>query len=252
MNPSALLGLLAFAAAIVAAPQKSRPTPGSPQSIRNLKDKIKNVVLITMENRSVDNLLGGQKIRGLENPINNGPFCNPVNLTNPHAGIVCSQPKDFDSVAEDPDHSIPGNNIEFYSTFEPDNAKIAAGTLTPTMQGFVHEQIRQNPTGDPTVAGIQVMNFYTEDQVPVITELTQQFVTFNDWFSGVPGVSKAIQMQNVHVLIKVFSAYGPQQSVHTFWDIFWTWHKRRQLCCHAATTFHLPATGRDKPHMDRL
>ncbi|KAL1846460.1 hypothetical protein Plec18170_009186 [Paecilomyces lecythidis] len=102
MHPSALLGLLTFAAVATAIPAH----PGQTHSTSNLKDKIKNVVVLIMENRSVDNLLGGQTIKGLENPIQNGPFCNPYNLTNPAEGTVCSAARDYDSVSEDPDHSV--------------------------------------------------------------------------------------------------------------------------------------------------
>ncbi|KAG6804794.1 hypothetical protein H0H92_002377, partial [Tricholoma furcatifolium] len=114
---------------------------GSAQSISNLKDKIKNVVWILLENRSFDNLLGGIKGRGFDNPINNGPFCNPQN--------------DFDSVIDDPDHSVTGYNLGLYSTFSPDNAAIADGTLTPNLQGFVDKQLVSYPTLDPLVAGEQ-------------------------------------------------------------------------------------------------
>ncbi|RFU29209.1 hypothetical protein B7463_g7114, partial [Scytalidium lignicola] len=180
--------LLALASSAVAAPPWTAPHPGSPQSIKNLKDKIKNVVLITMENRSLDNLLGGQRLRGLENPINNGPFCNPLNVTSLGAGKVCSKPNDFDSILNDPDHSIHGNNLEFYGTFEPSDEDIQSSKLKPNMQGFVHEQIRiYTGKADTTTLSEQVMNYYTEDQVPVITSLSHNFVVFNHWHSGIPG-----------------------------------------------------------------
>lgn len=137
---------------------------------------------------SLDNLLGGQTIRGLDNPINNGPFCNPVNLTDPSAGQVCSKPHDFDSVINDSDHSIHGNNIQFYGTFHPDQAAIESGQLKPSMNGFVHEQARLYPTVDQSVLDTQVLNYYTEDQVPVFTELVRNFITFNNWHSDIPGV----------------------------------------------------------------
>lgn len=190
---AAIFGLLAFAATIEATPSANHgPQPGSASSIKNLKDKIKNVVLITMENRSLDNLLGGQKIRGLDNPINKGPFCNPLNLTDASQGTVCSEANDYDSILNDPDHAVHGNNIEFYGTFTPDNELIQSKKLTPAMNGFVHEQRRLYlGKTDSDVLARQVLNYYTEDQVPVITALTNEFVVFNNWHSGHPGVCKA-------------------------------------------------------------
>lgn len=212
------LSLLAIAIAIGTAPvlsqhqqqqqqQRLLSSSGSRKSIKNLKDKIKNVVFIIMENRSVDNVLGGQRIKGLDNPINKGPFCNPFDLGIYAEGMdmksvhdqvdekgrsqdwVCSMPKDFDSILDDPDHAIHGNNIEFYGTFTPDNKQIESGQLKPSLHGFVHEQVRlydQRQT-DKYLAQ-EVINYYTEEQVPVITALSHDFVVFNEFFSDIPGV----------------------------------------------------------------
>ncbi|KAJ5151064.1 uncharacterized protein N7482_010316 [Penicillium canariense] len=188
MHPSALLGLLAFAAAVAAAPPGRHLDPHSSYSVKNLKSHIKNVVILEMENRSLDNLLGGQTLKGLENPINHGHYCNPYNLTDHSQGKVCSAAKDFDSILDDPAHSVTGNNIEFYGTFTPDNAAIASGKLTPTQQGFVHEQLRRyGDDVDKTELAKQVLNYYTEDQVPVFTSLVQNYLTFNHWHSDHPG-----------------------------------------------------------------
>jgi phospholipase C len=148
------------------------------------------VVILVMENRSFDNLLGGQKLKGLENPVNTGPYFNPYNLTDPSQGVACSAAKDFDSITNDPDHAIYGNNIEFYGTFNPDNAQIAEGKLVPHNQGFVHEQVRKyGAKVNKTILAAQVMNYYTEEQVPVLTSLVQNYLTFNHWHSDIPGVS---------------------------------------------------------------
>ncbi|KXT12288.1 hypothetical protein AC579_5656 [Pseudocercospora musae] len=40
---------------------------------------------------------------------------------------------------------------------------------------------------DRTFLAQQVVNYYTEDQVAVLTALTQNFVTFNHWHSDLPG-----------------------------------------------------------------
>ena len=165
-------------------------TAGSAESIQNLKDKIKNVVILVMENRSFDNLLGGQKIPGLDNPINNGPFCNSVNISVPGSQIICTGPADFNSILEDPDHSVTGNNLEFYGNSNPDNSLIQSGALTPNMSGFITEQIfHYAPNASVETLATQVMHYYTEDQVPVFTELTKNSVVFNNWHSDHPGVS---------------------------------------------------------------
>lgn len=194
-----LKSLVLLATAAAAAPDLSgAQRPGSPESIKNLKDKVKNVVIMVMENRSFDNLMGGQTLAGLENPIQTGPYCNPLNISRPDNGNGCTAALDFDSIIDDPDHSISGNNLEFYGSFTPDNAAIKAGSLQLDMSGFLTEQIRlYGGKEDEKVLQTQVINYYTESQVPVITALTQNFVVFNHWHSDVPGVSR----RNAHRIV---------------------------------------------------
>ena len=183
--------MLALATAAMALPSPPQVRPGSPSSIANMKDKIKHVIFLSMENRSVDNLLGGQKHAGLENSISNGPYCNPLNVSDASAGTFCSGPKDYDSVTDDPSHAVTGNTMEFYSQWTPDNAAIADGTLVPNNQGFITEQIHnyaKSPSTNITELALQVMNYYTEDQVPVLTSLLKNFQGFNHWHSDLAGV----------------------------------------------------------------
>jgi phospholipase C len=159
---------------------------------------------MVMENRSVDNLLGGQNIAGLENPIKNGPYCNPFNLTDPSQGQACSAPSDFNSVLNDPDHAVSGNNIEFYGTFTPDNAHIQSGKMIPTQKGFAHEQLRLYGSDiNKSTLATQVMHYYTEEQVPVLTALTNNFVVFNNWHSALPGV-RILHKVKFCVMLDVF------------------------------------------------
>ena len=189
MIRNVLFSLLAVTAIVGAIPPKPCNVAHSSSAINNLKSKVKNVIILEMENRSVDNLLGGQRLKGLENPINNGPFCNPYDLNNTSRGVVCSEGKDYDSILDDPDHSVTGNNIEFYGTFSPDNLAIASGQLTPTQKGFVHEQLRSHgDDANKTKLATQVLNYYLESEVPVMTALVQNYLTFNHWHSDFPGV----------------------------------------------------------------
>lgn len=173
-------------------PHRNEPfgyAAGSSESISNMKDKIENVVWILLENRAFDNILGGVHRSGLDNVVNNGQFCNPPNLTSPFDGKQCSVFKDFDSVRHDPDHSITGNNQEFYGDYTPNNAAIANGSLTPSMNGFVARQLLSYPDISSKRAGEEVMGYYSESEVPTLVDLVDEFTTFNYWHSCVPGVS---------------------------------------------------------------
>lgn len=189
MHPSSLLGLLTFAAVATAAPAGNGVNP----SIANLKANIKNVVILVMENRSLDNLLGGQKLNGLDNPFHNGPFCNPFNLTDPSAGETCTAPGGVDSVKNDPGHSVTSNNFQFYGDFTPDNEAIDSGKLVAHNKGFAHEQMRMyGDKADKEFLAKQIMGYYTEEKVPVLTSLVQNYLTFNHWHADFPGVCPSL------------------------------------------------------------
>ncbi|KAG6843859.1 hypothetical protein H0H87_012302 [Tephrocybe sp. NHM501043] len=192
MKATIATGLLSLVAISTFAKPVKQDTPfgyasGSKESVDNLKDKIQNVVWLLLENRSFDNILGGVKGRGFDNPINNGPFCNPTNVSQPDGTKFCSFGQDFDSVKNDPDHSVTGYNMELYGTFNPDNAAIANGTLQPHSQGFLNKHLISYPTLDPKVAAEQVLGYYSEDEIPTLVDIVDEFTTFNYWFSGVPG-----------------------------------------------------------------
>ncbi|KAJ7115058.1 phosphatidylglycerol specific phospholipase C [Mycena crocata] len=202
-STAAFLGLLATSTSIfenlagsgnasraVSAPASPAPfgyRAGSPASVANLKEKIKHVVWILLENRSFDNILGGVNRAGLDNPVNNGDVCNAVNVTSPNGPSLCTRLKDFDSVANDPDHSVTGNNFEFYGQFAPDNAAIQSGRLTATNQGFVDKQQVSYPKITADLAAAQVMGYYSENEIPTLVDVVDGFTTFNYWFSCVPG-----------------------------------------------------------------
>lgn len=189
-----LLGLSSSAVGAVVARDSQTPfgyASGSKESIANLKDKVENVVWILMENRGFDNILGGVHKKGLDNVVNNGPFCNPVSVSDPKGQKECSQFKDFDSVKHDPDHSITGYNFQLYGTWHPDNAAIANGTLQANVEGFLERQIdRYNISSK--LAAEEVLGYYSEDEIPTMVDLVNEFTTFNYWHSCVPGVSPQI------------------------------------------------------------
>lgn len=193
MHSSALVGLLAFTAAASAIPTSANGIQAQTDAaIRHMKSRIKNVVVLVMENRSFDNLLGGQTLQGLENPINNGPYCNPYNMSDPSAGEACTAAKDIDSITNDPDHAIYGNNFQSYGDFTPNNTLIAEGKLLASQKGFVQEQLRlYGSKANKTFLASEVMNYYTEEQVPVLTTLVQNYLTFNHWHADIPGVSSS-------------------------------------------------------------
>jgi phospholipase C len=195
MKTSSLISLLGLSGSTMAAAvAKNNQEPfgyksGSKESIANMKDKIENVVWILLENRGFDNILGGVKNRGLDNVVNNGPFWNPEKVNEANSKKWYSRAKNYDSVLHDPSHSVTGVNYELYGSYSPDNEAIANGTLTASLEGFVERQMVSYPSISAQRATDEVMGYYSEDEIPTLVELVDEFTTFNYWHSCVPGVS---------------------------------------------------------------
>ncbi|KXG46179.1 Phosphoesterase [Penicillium griseofulvum] len=195
MKTTALISLLGLSgAAVGAAIDKSKPSSepfgyksGSKESIANLKDKIENVVWILLENRGFDNILGGVKKKGLDNVVNNGPFYNLEDVSNPQSKKWPTQHKNYDSVLNDPDHSLTGTNFELYGQYSPNNEAIANGSLTANLSGFVNRHMLKYPKISAQRAVDEVMGYYSEEQIPTIVDMVDEFTTFNNWHSCVPG-----------------------------------------------------------------
>lgn len=196
MKANTVVPLLSLSGAALGAAVAPRSTSepwgyksGSKESIANLKDKIENVVWILLENRGFDNILGGVHKDGLDNVVNSGPFWNPQLVNETNSKKWYSQYKDYDSVIHDPDHSVTGVNFEMYGTYTPDNEAIANGTLKPSLKGFVERQMGVYPAISALRATEEVMGYYSEDEIPTLVDLVDEFTTFNYWHSCVPGVS---------------------------------------------------------------
>ncbi|MFI5059609.1 MAG: alkaline phosphatase family protein, partial [Candidatus Acidiferrales bacterium] len=135
-------------------------------------DQLKHIVVLMMENRSFDHMLGGlmqkyPKINGLtgneSNPDTNG-------------AIVKVQPNaKFQSQLDpDPDHHFPGADLQIFGGAPPGPGRVA------NMQGFVKDYFSQ--TKDVNRSH-NIMSYFTPDQLPVLTNLATEFAVFNGWFS---------------------------------------------------------------------
>lgn len=227
MKANALIPLLGLSgSAVGAAVARGNQEPwgyksGSKESIANLKDKVENVVWILLENRGFDNILGGVHKEGLDNVVNNGPFCNPESVNQTRSKKWCSTFKDYDSVIHDPDHSVTGVNYEMYGTYNPSNKDIASGKLKPSLNGFVERQMDSYPAISAKRATEEVMGYYSESEIPTLVDLVDEFTTFNYWHSCVPGVSNSrISIVNKRHADKV-TANKSQSS------LCYCWHARR-------------------------
>lgn len=134
-------------------------------------DNLKHLVVLMMENRSFDHMLGGLKatnpaIDGLDgtewNPDTNGDHI-PVQQKAKYQG----------QLYPDPNHD-----------FGPVNEQIYNGTTSPDMKGFIRSYYKKQKNVGHSH---NIMYYFKPSQLPVLTTLATEYVLFNKWFSSIPG-----------------------------------------------------------------
>src|SRR5215831_19480659 len=145
-------------------------------------NNLKHIVVLMMENRSFDHMLGGLSLVR-EGGKQKYPGINGLtgNESNPDAqgNIVKVQPnaKFQGQLDPDPDHHFPGVDLQIFGV-PPGPGRVA------NMQGFVKDYFQQ--TNDVRRSH-NIMYYFTPDQLPVLSTLATQFAVFNGWFSSIPG-----------------------------------------------------------------
>ena len=146
-------------------------------------DNLKHIVVLMMENRSFDHMLGGLSLI-VENGVKTYPGINGLtgNESNPDTenNVVKVQPNaEFQSQLDpDPDHHFPGVDLQIFGGAPP-----ALGRLA-NMQGFVKDYFTQT---NNVKRSHNIMCYFTPDKLPVLSTLATQFAVFNGWFSSIPG-----------------------------------------------------------------
>jgi phospholipase C len=138
-------------------------------------DNLAHIVVLMMENRSFDHMLGSLTAvnpnidgvtPGLSNPDTNGNAVSP-------------QPKaQYQSQLQpDPDHHFPAVDLQIFG-----------GSADPTrqanMQGFVKSYFNQQQDVGHSQ---NIMYYFAQKQLPVLTTLATEFAVFNRWFASIPG-----------------------------------------------------------------
>lgn len=138
-------------------------------------DNLKHIVVLMMENRSFDHMLGALKA---EDPRINGltgAESNPDTSNEP--AKVQPQAEWQSQLDPDPDHHFPAVQKQL---FFPASGPPAA----PTMQGFVQSYFDQQRDVSHSR---KIMYYFKPDKLPVLTTLARSFAVFNGWFASIPG-----------------------------------------------------------------
>jgi phospholipase C len=139
----------------------------------SLTTKVQHIVVLMMENRSFDHMLGGLK---QQNPAIDGLTGNETNPDTTGEPVKVSSDADYQNdLQSDPGHHFPDVNIQLFNGSEGG---------VPNMQGFVKSYFQQ--TGN-VPRSHNIMKYFSPDQLPVLTTLATRYAVFNSWFSSIPG-----------------------------------------------------------------
>jgi phospholipase C len=133
----------------------------------------KHLVVLMMENRSFDHILGFlPRVNGLT-----GNETNPLTPEGPRVQ-VSQDARTVHDLIPDPGHEFINVNMQIFGN--------QAGTDDgqPKMQGFVRDYAL---VSNDSVQGANIMKCFTTTTVPVLSALAQAYAVSDSWYSSVPG-----------------------------------------------------------------
>lgn len=168
-------------------------------------EKIQHVVVVMLENRSFDNLLGFLYAQDNNRPPRNLPaqepptyaglmpprttdaFWNPSNSSffsdnAPPVKVFASSPTTGDAPFQVPN---PDPNELFAEiTFQLFGPNSPLEGVAPEMLGFVVDY--QTAKGSNADSADRIMQSYSPEQLPVLSQLAKNFAVSDEWFASVP------------------------------------------------------------------
>jgi phospholipase C len=162
-------------------------------------DKLKHIVVLMMENRSFDHMLGAMKHT---DPRIDGLSGSETNPDSTGAAAAVKPLADFQGQLDpDPDHGFAAVDLQI---FNGNNAN----PRVPNMQGFINSYFQQRRD---TAHSQKIMYYFTPDKLPVLTALATEFAVFNRWFASIPGPT---------ICNRAFAHYGTSFG-HVTMDLFY-------------------------------
>jgi phospholipase C len=138
-------------------------------------DNLKHIVVLMMENRSFDHMLGALRA---QDPRIDGLTGNESNPDPTGAPVKVQPLAEFQGQLDpDPDHHFPGVDLQLFGGAQ------GSGRVA-NMSGFVKSYYQQQQN---LAQSQKIMYYFTPEKLPVLTKLARQFALFNGWFSSIPG-----------------------------------------------------------------
>jgi len=149
-----------------------------------MKPRFQHVVVLMLENRSFDHLLG---FLGTGEGVPRGA-ANTFKLGDVEKEFMVRRGGDFTAVGEGPSHSLKQTNEQLFGQTKVGLSKPAEEA---NMSGFVasfYTSLKYDLKREPTESELQqAMNCFDPIQLPVLSTLAREFVLCDRWFADVPG-----------------------------------------------------------------
>lgn len=139
------------------------------------RDALRHIVVLMMENRSFDHMLGDLKkvdprIDGLDGTESNPDSDGTLITVQPNAAYQSQ-------LQPDPGHHFEDTRLQLFGVDDDSGAD-------PNMQGFIKAYFNKR---NDVKNSHNIMSYFTADNVPVLTTLARKYAVFNRWFSSLPG-----------------------------------------------------------------
>jgi phospholipase C len=140
--------------------------------------QLQHIVVLMMENRSFDHMLGSLKS---QNAAIDGLTGNESNLDTTGEPVKVTPDAEFQSQLDpDPDHHFPAVDVQIFGGV----TTAQNSSRQPNMQGFVTSYYKQQHNVGHSH---KIMSYFTPDKLPILSTLAMQYAVFNRWFSSIPG-----------------------------------------------------------------
>ncbi|XP_043718686.1 non-specific phospholipase C2-like [Telopea speciosissima] len=140
---------------------------------------IKTVVVLVMENRSFDHMLGWMKQTNPEINGVNGTESNPLSTADPNSNLIFFNDQSH-FIDPDPGHSFQAILEQIFGS---NATNITTTTTLPSMNGFAQQAFAMTGSLNMTQT---VMSGFQPERVPVYKALASEFAVFDRWFAAVP------------------------------------------------------------------
>ena len=147
--------------------------------------KINRFVVLMLENRSFDHLLGGLKSVNSNIVGLTGAESNPDTFGT--GGPVTVRPATSFAMSFDPGHEFEDVQMQLYG-FDTSNPGLPMPPTNPAvLNGFIASANTAADAAKVPNDRQRVMEYFSAGSLPVLSTLAQQFAVFNYWHSSLPG-----------------------------------------------------------------